>query len=99
MSTVLVWGFALLAAAGIMAAPTLRRRWPRAWWYFVGDPVLWCRMRITWRRLAWQCDLAVSRRRRPTVVGGTEVKGRPLDVIVPRLAIGLPKDFGVIARV
>jgi S-DNA-T family DNA segregation ATPase FtsK/SpoIIIE len=88
-----------MAALGSISAPVLRRRFPRTWWYCVTFPILWGRIRLTWRKLAWECDLAVTRKRVATLVGGLLVKGRELDPIVPHLAVGWPRPFTTVARV
>ena len=88
----------LVVALVLVASPTLRERYPRTWWYVVSYPMLWGRIRFTWRRLAWECDLAVTRKRAQTVIGGLLVKGRELDPVVPRLWVGWPRPFSVTVR-
>jgi S-DNA-T family DNA segregation ATPase FtsK/SpoIIIE len=94
-----MWGVLLVVASELFAAPALRRSFPRAWWFLVSYPVLWCRMRSTWKRLAVECDLTGTRTRSSALVGKVVVKGRELDPVVPRLVIGLPRVLGLTARV
>jgi DNA segregation ATPase FtsK/SpoIIIE, S-DNA-T family len=88
----------LVLAVVLVSAPGLRERYPRTWWYVVSYPMLWGRIRFTWRRLAWECELAVTRKRAQTLIGGLLVKGRELDPVVPRLWLGWPRPFSVTAR-
>jgi len=81
-------------ASGLLVAPALRQGAPGLWWWTVGFPVLWVRMRLTWRRLARECDLTVMRGSGSALVGRLAVKGRELDAIVPHLSIGLPRSAG-----
>jgi S-DNA-T family DNA segregation ATPase FtsK/SpoIIIE len=99
VSTALVWGVVLVVASGLIAAPALRRRDPRTCWFALAFPALWLRMRTTWKRLAAECDLTVTRGARTALVGKLMVKGRELDAIVPHLVIGLPRPFALTARV
>ena len=88
----------LALAVVLVASPTLRERYPRTWWYAVSFPVLWGRIRFTWRRLAWECDLAVTRKRAHTMIGGILIKGKELDPVVPRLSTGWPRPFALTVR-
>lgn len=94
LSVVLV----LVAAVLLIGAPIVRSRYPKAWWYAVSFPILWGRIRFTWRRLAWECDLAVTRKRAHTMIGGILVKGKELDPVVPRLWMGWPRPYSVTVR-
>lgn len=89
----------LVVAAALVSAPVLRTRFPRSWWYTMTFPVLWGRVRLTWRQLAWECDLAVTRKRAATLVGGLLIKGRELDPVVPRLWMLWPRPFTATARI
>lgn len=86
-----VWAVLLVAVSGLIAAPALSGQFPRAWWCVVGFPVLWLRMRLTWHRLARECDLTVMRGSNSALVGRLAVKGRELDAIVPHLVVRLPR--------
>ncbi|MBS2554435.1 hypothetical protein KGQ19_47035 [Catenulispora sp. NL8] len=88
----------LVVAVLLVAAPMVRERYPRAWWYAVSFPILWVRIRFTWRQLAWECDLAVTRKRAHAMIGGILVKGKELDPVVPRLHVGWPRPFSVTMR-
>ncbi|MBS2554335.1 hypothetical protein KGQ19_46520 [Catenulispora sp. NL8] len=90
-SALFLWGVLLVAVSGLFAAPALSRRFPRMWWCVVGFPVLWLRMRRTWRRLARECDLTVMRGSGSALVGRLAVKGRELDALVPHLVVRLPR--------
>ncbi|MEY9926974.1 S-DNA-T family DNA segregation ATPase FtsK/SpoIIIE [Catenulispora sp. GP43] len=88
----------LVLAVLLVASPTLRKRYPRTWWYAVSFPILWGRIRFTWRRLAWECDLAVTRKRAHAMLGGILIKGKELDPVVPRLSMAWPRPFLVTVR-
>lgn len=94
MNTLLVWGVLLVAVSGLFAAPALSGQFPRAWWCVVGFPVLWLRMRLSWRRLARECDLTVMRGSGSALVGRLAVKGRELDALVPHLVVRFPRAAG-----
>jgi S-DNA-T family DNA segregation ATPase FtsK/SpoIIIE len=83
----------------LFAVSALRARFPRVFWVLFGWPVLWWRMRRTWRDLAVECDLTTSRRPNSAVLGDLVVKGKALQQIFPRLWIGLPRSYRVTARV
>lgn len=93
------WGAAVVVVLGLFAALALRRRFPRAWWLVFGWPVLWWRIRFTWRDLAIECDLTASRRPDVALVGDVVVRGRALERIYPRLWVGLPRHGRVRVRV
>jgi S-DNA-T family DNA segregation ATPase FtsK/SpoIIIE len=84
---------AVAVAAVLLLAPVARVRLPRAWWYMVSFPALWCRIRFTWRHLAWECDLGVMRKSGHTLIGGLLVKGKETDPLIPRLRMGRPGLF------
>lgn len=88
----------LVLAALLVVLPIVRERCPRAWWYAVSYPILWGRIRFTWRQLAWECDLAVTRKRAHTMIGGILIKGKELDPVIPRLWIGRPRLYSVTVR-
>ncbi|MEY9890558.1 S-DNA-T family DNA segregation ATPase FtsK/SpoIIIE [Catenulispora sp. MAP5-51] len=88
----------LVLAVLLVASPTLRKRYPRTWWYAVSFPILWGRIRFTWRRLAWECDLAVTRKRAHAMLGGILIKGKELDPVVPRLSMAWPRPLLVTVR-
>ena len=94
MSTLLVWGVLLVAVSGLVAAPALSGQFPRLWWCVVGFPVLWLRIRLSWRRLARECDLTVMRGSNSALVGRLAVKGRELDALVPHLVVRFPRAAG-----
>jgi DNA segregation ATPase FtsK/SpoIIIE, S-DNA-T family len=93
------WGVLVVVASGLVWAPALRRRFPRSWWFLVAYPVLAVRMRLTWRKLAYECDLTATRTRSTALVGRVLVKGRELDPVTPPLFVGLPRGFRVSAWV
>lgn len=90
-SVLYAWAVLLVAVSGLIAAPALSGQFPRAWWCVVGFPMLWLRMRMSWRRLARECDLTVMRGTGSALVGRVAVKGRELDAIVPHLVVRLPR--------
>ncbi len=94
LSVAVLLGFAVL----LVVLPIVRERFPRTWWYAVSFPILWGRIRFTWRRLAWECDLAVTRKRAHTMIGGILLKGKELDPVIPRLWMGWPRPFSATAR-
>jgi DNA segregation ATPase FtsK/SpoIIIE, S-DNA-T family len=97
VSTLFWWGVLLVAVSGLFAAPALSGQFPRAWWCVVGFPVLWLRMRLSWRRLARECDLTVMRGSGSALVGRLAVKGRELDALVPHLVVRLPRKAGQVS--
>ncbi|WP_043733091.1 FtsK/SpoIIIE domain-containing protein [Streptomyces zinciresistens] len=68
---------AVLVSGLLLAGPTLRRRYPVAWWLLLGFPVAAFRVVQTWRPLMAGCGLAVSRRPALTVVSGLVGNGAP----------------------
>ena len=88
----------LVVAVLLVVMPWVRRRYPKTWWYLVSFPVLWVRIRFTWRQLAWECDLAVTRKRAHAMIGGILIKGKELDPIVPRLTTAWPRPYSMTVR-
>ncbi|MEU6319215.1 FtsK/SpoIIIE domain-containing protein [Streptomyces sp. NPDC047009] len=68
---------AVLVSGLLLAGPALRRRYPVAWWFLLGFPVVAFRVVQTWRPLMAGCGLAVSRRPALTVVSGLVGNGAP----------------------
>ncbi|MGH3626368.1 MAG: FtsK/SpoIIIE domain-containing protein [Sciscionella sp.] len=93
----LVW--CVLAVSGVAGAVVLRRRSPRWFWVLAGFPVCWVRMARTWRALCVECGLTTSKRPGRAIVGDLVVRGEAVRPVVPRLWVGLPRWFGVVARV
>ncbi|RLL68903.1 FtsK/SpoIIIE domain-containing protein [Streptomyces sp. Z26] len=86
---------AALASGLLLAGPALRHRFPVAWWFCLGFPVVWLRVVRTWRPLMAGCGLAVSRKAALTVVSGLIGNGAPPPLPrVPRRGPVLPTGGG-----
>lgn len=83
----------------LMLGAALRGRYPVGYWYVVGYPALWVRITYTWRQLAMERGLSVSKRGGQVQISDLIVRGQDVKPRVPWLRIGLPNRTGLVIRV
>ena len=83
----------------LMLGAALRGRYPVGYWYVVGYPVLWVRITYTWRQLALERGLTVSKRGGQMQISDLIVRGQDVKPRTPWLRIGLPTRTGLVIRV
>jgi S-DNA-T family DNA segregation ATPase FtsK/SpoIIIE len=82
----------------LVLGAALRGRYPVGYWYVVGYPLLWVRITRTWRQLALERGLTVSKRGGQTVISDLIVRGQDIKPRIPWLRIGLPTRTGLVIR-
>ncbi|MEU0937218.1 FtsK/SpoIIIE domain-containing protein [Embleya sp. NPDC005971] len=95
----LVWCLLVLVAGVVLAAPLLRRRFPIGWWYAVGFVPVAVRVLRSWRPLAIERGLTITRRPPLALLGTLIVRGQPLRPITPRIGIPRPRPGGLVVTV
>ncbi|MBR7837186.1 hypothetical protein KDL01_28170 [Actinospica durhamensis] len=91
--------FLVLVTVWLAAGVVLKGRSPVGHWYLVGYPVTWARINWTWRPLAVERGLSLSRSGGRALVGDLVVRGQDLRPMVPRIWISRPRRDGLSVRV
>jgi S-DNA-T family DNA segregation ATPase FtsK/SpoIIIE len=91
--------FLVVLTVWLVAGAVLKGRSPRWHWYIVGYPIAWARISWSWRPLAIERGLAVSKTAGFVRVGDMLVQGHDLRPVVPKLWIGRPTSTGMTIRV
>jgi S-DNA-T family DNA segregation ATPase FtsK/SpoIIIE len=91
--------FVAVVAVWLTGGAVLRGRSPVWHWYLVGYPVTWCRITWSWRALAIERGLSISRTSGHVMVGDLVVRGQDLRPVVPKILISRPSRRGLTVRV
>lgn len=91
--------FVVVVAVWLTGGAALRGRSPVWHWYLVGYPVTWCRITWSWRALAIERGLSISRTSGHAMVGDLIVRGQDLRPVVPKILISHPNRRGLRVRV
>ncbi|WP_237534519.1 FtsK/SpoIIIE domain-containing protein, partial [Streptomyces sp. SID3343] len=95
MRQILTWVVTVVALGLLFAAPALRRRFPVGWWYAFGFPLVAVRVWRSWRPLAIERGLTITRLPSRVLLGDLIVRGQPLRPIPPRIGIPRPRAGGL----
>lgn len=91
--------FLVAVAVWLTVGAALKGRSPVGHWYLVGYPVTWARINWSWRPLAVERNLSVSRSGGRALVGDLIVRGQDLRPVVPRIWISRPRRDGLSVRI
>lgn len=93
------WWFLVVVVAWLVVGAALRGRSPVWHWYLIGYPRTWARITWSWRPLAIERGLSISRTSGHVMVGDLVVRGQDLRPVVPKILISRPSRRGLTVRV